>query len=402
MKQIAGLAVLFIGSILSIFIVYTNVDLNTQEIINYPINSHNTFSTKNAGLSRMIDFRGSLSSKSRRQKYGLKIMLVGRMRTGSTFIGEILNQNNDLFYLFEPLQSIDVQQRKGLISKSDKTFSGESFKLLRKISMCDFTLPFVQGIAIWPLARSKSKNVSPICKKTLKCKQADPVLFNKACKKLGANLAMKFIRSDIEVLQSLVEDEHQNVKIIHLVRDPRGTANSRRSYYGKKHQKVKGFLPSLNEMGLLEENPSRRMNTIPKLCKWMRKTLSYAIKQPKWLQGRYKILRYEDFSVNPLETTNKIYEFLGVPLPENVKQWLINNTNAENVKKPSTFSTLRNSTYTATSWRSSLSLKDVLLVQHLCGDVMAELGYIKMYNDSDLQNFSVPVFTSFEFGDFIL
>ncbi|XP_033099802.1 carbohydrate sulfotransferase 1-like [Anneissia japonica] len=404
MKRLAGLLVLLIGSILFILLMYTNVDLIPQEITKNPkrlYSNRNTFSTSRKNVASGEEFKKVLSSAFARQSKAVKVMLVGRMRTGSTFIGEILNQNRNLFYLFEPLHWIDVQKRKGLLNEWT-SFKAETLKLLHDLSKCVFPSSFIHGTAMWPLARSKSKDVSPICKQSSACKKAEPDSFSKACAKVGGNIAMKFIRSDIEVLRSLVEEEHTNVKIIHLVRDPRGTANSRRSYYGKKALRLNGSLPTLGKMGLLIENNPRRMNTIPQLCQWMRNTLSYAIKRPKWLEGRYKILRYEDFSVNPLEMTEKIYKFIGLPLPTNVKEWLVSNTNSQISKKPTLFSTSRNSSYTATSWRSSLSLEEVLHVQHLCSDVMAELGYVKIYNEADLINSSVPLLTSFEFGNFIL
>ena len=67
-------------------------------------------STKNKSKNLPINVYLSLgqsyspsSDKNQKVKNQTKVLLVTGHRTGSTFISELFNQNNNAFYLFEPL-----------------------------------------------------------------------------------------------------------------------------------------------------------------------------------------------------------------------------------------------------------------------------------------------------------
>lgn len=320
------------------------------------------------------------------------VIVLARMRTGSTLCGEILNQNANLFYLFEPLHALKVLFNTSPDTSEEKRMA--STELLRKLYNCKFPRYFISSLSRWGIGKGKSHSVLPLCKQTDGCKLATPDMFQQVCEARG-HVALKAIRANIKMLKPLVKSFGINLKIIHLMRDPRGTANSRRSYYSPRDKKQSNVSsdgePSLKELELLSTSPEVSKNTVPKLCDWMRETLEDALEQPKWLKGRYKLIRYEDLAKEPIRLSRDIYSFLGLDMPANVMSWVKENTEDDDSHSKRQFSTHKNSTQASTSWRNKLSIEDVFAVQRICGDVMESLGYRKINSLSDLKNLSAPV-----------
>ncbi|XP_072180335.1 carbohydrate sulfotransferase 1-like [Diadema setosum] len=330
----------------------------------------------------------------------VQIVVLARMRTGSSLVGEIFNQNPTLFYIFEPLHAAQVLLRS---HKADQQQRDNFYStLLRMINACQFPSYFMTSLAKWGLGKSKSSGISPICKVTNGCSKASHEQLEERCKSFGNRVGMKTIRADLSLLESLVKDDHSNIKIIHLVRDPRGTANSRKSYYSDSLKKsraknepfdLRGRTPilSLRTLGLLSTNPERRVNTIVSYCRWIVDAVMLARTRPAWLEGRYMMVRYEDLALDPIQVSEEIYDFVGMTMPKNVQEWVVNNTMGDNKKSKSTFSTHKNSTEAMQSWRHLLSYQEVTDVQMICGKAMSLLGYRPIRRPDDLvdMNFNV-------------
>ena len=102
-------------------------------------------------------------------------------------------------------------------------------------------------------------------------------------------------------------------------------------------------------------------------CAYYEKALDFAGSN----QDNFIAVRYEDMSLEPQKTARKIYELIGEPLPASLESW-INASNASSDPGASParprrnpYSTQRNSTYTATKWRSENSFAAVDYVQVL-------------------------------------
>ena len=355
-------------------------------------------------LSNRLD---SVKSDHDSQK-GIHVMILARMRTGSTLIGEIFNQNPSLFYIFEPLHTIDCYVRRGMMEEDDRMF--RSKYLLKNLNQCHFTKSYVDCFLAWGLGRFKSNVLHQMCEATNRCKGLKPDYISQECTKYDGRFAMKFIRADLEMIKPLVVEKNMNVKIIHLIRDPRGTANSRKKYYNEMPNQHKYNMQkierSMKSLGLFDQEPkvSFKVNTIESLCQWMRDTVGMANDRPDWLKGRYKMVRYEDMAVNPIRITRDIYNFVGIDLPESIVKWVKENTNMENDNSGSSktgtgvFSTHKNSTATASSWRKDIGMEEVREVQRICGDMMSVLGYPLVEKDVDLQNLDFHVTEELKLG----
>ncbi|CAK8680220.1 unnamed protein product [Clavelina lepadiformis] len=105
-------------------------------------------------------------------------------------------------------------------------------------------------------------------------------------------------------------------------------------------------------------------------------------------------VRHEDFALKPLEWTEKIYNFVGFQLDENIISWLKSATsqnNSSNLSKTSQFFTKRNSADTVSHWRKELSWENLLLVQKHC-TAMKSPGYFEFHDRKSLRNMTIPSF----------
>lgn len=172
------------------------------------------------------------------------------------------------------------------------------------------------------------------------------------------------------------------VKVIHLVRDPRGMLRSRQPFAEQDTQ-----------------------NSTQEYCDQHLKDLEYirglSDVYPHQMQSSIHIIRYEDLAINPMSNLQRIYKFLGVDPDGHVTAWVKeverNNTNiapiipdsgrrsalnalqqGERIKS----SNRHNPAFTAQAWRKTLSLEDVSSLQNVCSRFLHEFGY-NLFSDID-------------------
>nr|XP_054755219.1 carbohydrate sulfotransferase 1-like [Lytechinus pictus] len=324
------------------------------------------------------------------------VILLAQMRTGSSAVGQILNQNKDIFYLYEPLHVTHDWVTK---HRTKAEVNSRMAEVLSNISHCEFSKGFVRSHGSWG-GRTKSRALMPLCKDIKTCKELQPTLYKQICLAYNGNVAVKLIRSNLLNLKPLLDDDLVDVRIIQLVRDPRGTANSRLEYFSAKKDEIPPGLKrnSLNPVkfdeGIFLPPKDMLKLTTQTFCSWLRQSLKIALSQPAWLQGRYMLIRYEDFAERPRMTAQEIYNFLGRPTPPEVLEWIKENTQGktkgENPNHP-LFSLSKNSSSTASRWRLNLSREQVMIVQNECEDSMRLLGYQIVGKHSPLKDLSVSL-----------
>ncbi|XP_071482152.1 carbohydrate sulfotransferase 1-like [Diadema antillarum] len=319
------------------------------------------------------------------------VVILAQMRTGSSVVGQIFNQNRDFFYLYEPLHIRNDWLAEG---RSNADIEKAMSEVLRNISRCKFSPEFIRRFGAWG-GRTKSRALMPLCRAKEDCMNLSPAVVEQICLSFNKRMAIKLIRGDIEQLKPLVENDGVNVKIVHLVRDPRGTANSRLEYNIVKNKERRGAdkkqmprlsVSSRNGNVFFNLEPSRKSvfeeqvaPGLPVLCRWMCSTLRTAQSKPAWLEGRYKLVRYEDFADRPVNVTRDIYEFLKVPPPSEVLEWVWSNTvddeqDDELSRKP-LFKMHKNASATASKWRLNLQPSEADYVQSVCAEAMRLFGY---------------------------
>ena len=105
---------------------------------------------------------------------------------------------------------------------------------------------------------------------------------------------------------------------------------------------------------------------------------------------KVKLVRYEDLSLDTLDTVKQMLSFLNLPWHPSVQKYIATHTksmsrkvrgrsSANSASNP--YSTVRNSTATVMSWVEKMSSDDVTRVQDSCSSPMEALGY-KVLNSS--------------------
>jgi len=202
-----------------------------------------------------------------------------------------------------------------------------------------------------------------------------------------ANTATKIILvSYLSKLRQLMKD---GVRVLQLIRDPRGSSMSVYSlYYGKSH----------NRTYLEQEYPKHRPHAksiIRNTCTELRYDLAllngqYITKQELQV---HRLVRYEDLVFHPYKQIEKIYTFLGeTPTAELltwVESWYSRSQGRAKMtsREENPYDIYRNNaTATAIDWRSRMPWQFVQDVQARCSPVMTMLGYRVFTTENEMLN----------------
>lgn len=112
---------------------------------------------------------------------------------------------------------------------------------------------------------------------------------NKVCPVFPVRL-IKTVRLRIPHLDDLLQDLDLSLKVIVLVRDPRGVMRSR------------------NSMSWCDQPTC---NDVSSVCRDLNEDVNQAYKLAKLFPGRVLLLRYEDLSTYPYFVMDKVITFLG-------------------------------------------------------------------------------------------
>ena len=337
------------------------------------------------------DFFPALDEKYPVQTDRKLMVIVTAMRSGSSFLGTMLDQSDDTFYFFEPFWYI-MHLYDG---KSD--LDGLKIKLLKSISTCRFD----QGVAksvieliskSFKFARLYSRTLVdyPLCPDVCAsdCPPIDVALLNRICLSKSV-IVVKTVRiSDMSILQHVHENAIRNdpeftgsqpaqLHIVHLVRDPRGTMHSRLNIKGEvekryrlrnSHHKSRR-LPTLNEIIMSDANA---------LCNETMRHINMASQPPHWLLGRYFRLRFEDLATQPRRQMMKLMSLYGLPMTNHLVRWIMWNTNAAGGGGYE-YGTRRKSVDVPHKWRVMLSKVHtknfVKIIERSCLSVIKVMGY---------------------------
>lgn len=296
-----------------------------------------------------------------------RVIVVTYFRAGSTFVGDILSSTPRTFYHFEPLHMFSKDAR--LDGSAASNASGLIGHLLR----CDFQrvqhyvrwasdkkFLFRRNHFLWALCGGQH----PVCFK--------PDYVSKVCARAPAQV-MKVTRLHMSQVRDWLHsnpDIAGSVKILHLVRDPRGILASRR------------LLDWCNE--------SKSCAHQDTLCSELRADLdTFEELQRTFPNSTYR-LRYEDVSLDPKKEALKMFDALGLNYTVYVSNFLKTHTRARKADALDPYSTRRNSSTVAFQWRTKLNYEDIADIQRSCSDVLLRLGYKTITSENELLD-EVPI-----------
>ena len=171
------------------------------------------------------------------------VLLASTFRSGSSFLGELLSRYPGTFYSYEPLMYTRTMNTSEVNGYRDSTFSRKTreifIQLLLQVFKCNLDIEYIKYISytyhdsllrnfrIW----NTCKTICPGCNDGLVSRECSIVSFyNSTCPKFPIRL-IKTVRFRMEDSEKLLLDPDigKSLKIILLVRDPRGVMKSRSS-----------------------------------------------------------------------------------------------------------------------------------------------------------------------------
>ncbi|CAL1527100.1 unnamed protein product [Lymnaea stagnalis] len=186
-------------------------------------------------------------------------------------------------------------------------------------------------------------------------------------------IVQKVVRLTMAEADSYLERDPA-VRIIHLVRDPRGILLSRMHFNSKTS-------------GEMHNNYSY-------ICQRIRDDIkvSREISHKHW--GKILTLRYEDMAQDLLRATEIMYSFTGLEMLPSVRSYVRKVTSYEavlpNGKTAAKQTARKNPFKTAYNWRLELPFSLVKLVDHACKDVLDNMGYLTFTSEEKLRDMSQP------------
>lgn len=205
-----------------------------------------------------------------------------------------------------------------------------------------------------------------------------------------SHVVLKEVRFfELESLYPLFQDPNLDLRIIHLVRDPRAVMRSR-------EESAKAFERD-NAVVLEQRNvPAAEVQyqVMQEIChSHVRINERAILKAPPFLKGRYKMVRYEDMAHDPLREIIGMYEFVGLEMTGQLEEWIYKVTHGKGKgsKKEAFKITSRNAVDISQAWRSTLPHNKVKRIQEVCRGAMSLLGYRTVNSEKEQKRLDIDL-----------
>lgn len=172
-------------------------------------------------------------------------------------------------------------------------------------------------------------------------------MMEEMCKKAQFR-ATKTVRATMDAVEDLLE-RNPNVRVIHLIRDPRAVMVSRSEFYDTGR--------SIYSQGDIAKEAQVFCQSIARDVQ-VRKGLE------KKFPGAIMEVVYDGFVQDPVTYTKKFYEFLDVPYKDEVNEWVVKKTMVE-----------MNSSQIATKWQGKLQYDEVMGINGPCKALFEGVNY---------------------------
>ncbi|XP_075693232.1 carbohydrate sulfotransferase 6-like [Rhinoderma darwinii] len=336
-------------------------------------------------------------------KEKVHLLILSSWRSGSSFVGQIFSQHPDAFYLMEPAWHVWVT----MYQNSAKVLNMAVRDLVRSVFLCDMSvfdsyMPQERNVSsLFQWAASRALCTVPACTSFPRDEITNEMSCKTLCGKypfhnveqacnLYSHVVIKEVRFfDLKVLYPLLTDPSLNLKILHLVRDPRAVAKSREQSR-KALMRDNGIV--LNTNGTKVDDS--KYEVIQEICRshvQIYETATY--KTPSFLKDRYMLVRYEDVVRDPLREISEMYKFAELKLTNKLERWIYNITHGRSSgnKKEAFKITSRNAVNVSQAWRNVLSFEKVKKIQDVCKGAMNMLGYQLVDSETEQKDLNMEV-----------
>ncbi|RXG52571.1 Carbohydrate sulfotransferase 1 [Armadillidium vulgare] len=290
-----------------------------------------------------------------------RVLLVSYFRSGSSWTGGLLSRSPNTFYVYEPLHLDDPLVPAG----DQEMLRGNMRPRLEELFHCGISQQFLthrkQFSPLYPKCSPKEKCTTNTEDLTKQCTSSDFIIIK----------SVRYLLSEVEdlwILPSL-----QNIKVVWLVRDPRGV---------------------LNSLSHMEKSmKDRRKNS----CSKMREDIqSYQVLKFLYPNNIF-FVRYEDLARYPLHMSLLLWRFISgqrscEEIPLEWKEYLNVSVTPKNAGVGvGSYKVEKKSTQEWQDWRLSISPKLLKESEAECEDVIQTLGYKLLGNINNAKNFSYSV-----------
>lgn len=285
-----------------------------------------------------------------------KYLLVTYIRSGSTFLGDLVQANRDTFYTFEPLNYLDIK-----VNRMTDDRIVEAVDILARMFNCDVSMV---GKMVKKYPNMSRFNIAGFyrelkARNSLNCKR--PEVIAAACSQCNIRV-LKVVRLRVRQLKVMFAEYgniFQEVKVLVNRRDPRGMFNSRQSRPWCR--------------------PPTSCYDIRTMCEEMREDLAVYKVLKKQYPDNFASVRFEDLALEPHERSQLLYEQLGLDWTIDTEQYVKLHTSVQGNGSKLTrhpYSTYRDSRSVPFAWMYKLEWETVDKIQTECKDVMHAFGYI--------------------------
>ncbi|NXS26755.1 CHST4 sulfotransferase, partial [Pomatostomus ruficeps] len=329
------------------------------------------------------------------------ILILSSWRSGSSFTGQIFSQHPSVFYLMEPAWHVWVK----MYQNNAKVLHMAVRDLVRSVFLCDMSVfdaymssqKKKSDLFQWETSRalcsppacdsfSRSDIITAGNCKTI-CSKYPFSKVEEACKTYS-HIAVKEVRFfDLKVLYPLLTDPSLNLKIIHLVRDPRAVFRSREKTVADLKLDTNIAVGSQKTQG--EMGPYNTMQVICKSHVEIYKAGSQAI--PSFLKDRYLLVRYEDIVRDPVARAAQMYRFAELHFTPELQKWIHNITHGKGHGAHAFQIGSRDALRVSQAWRKILPFQKIEKVQNVCKDAMDLLGYRLVQSEEEQKNMSLDL-----------
>lgn len=365
-------------------------DFNQRPSEETPVNliNHGKKSTK-----VVSNFEGNLAPKvasklrpsdQHPKKKRRSLLIFGDDRSGTTFITKMFAADPQMFTVYEPLWvTKEWFNQLGIVDPRDKDIIVQD--VVNGLLSCHFTQSQIARSFLgythpsWVAKGVFEKNVfrtSAFSARTKSGKKFWPDLykypkfaeqvclnkFNHSVVKVGQ---VRTPRESIFTFISSIFDENvdTDVSVIQIVRDPRGSINSRIRSGWISDFTYTGFPMSVSSL-------CRKIATNIKIGRKLHSVES--------LRNRYMEIRYKEIATMPVATAKKIYQFAGFEMPDSLIDWIVRSTNPEQKQLAAAlenpYSHVRDSSANYLKWRRESPIKRVRIIEQQCKPLLDLLG----------------------------
>ncbi|XP_004626048.1 carbohydrate sulfotransferase 6 isoform X2 [Octodon degus] len=332
------------------------------------------------------------------------VLVLSSWRSGSSFVGQLFSQHPDVFYLMEPAWHVWTALSRG----SAPALHMAVRDLVRSVFLCDMDvfdayLPWRRNLSdLFQWAVSRALCSPPACSAFSRGAISSEAVCKPLCARRPFGLAQEACRSyshvvlkevrffNLQVLYPLLTDPLLNLRVVHLVRDPRAVLRSREQT-AKALARDNGIVLGTNGTWV-EADP--RLRVVSEVCRSHVRIAEAALsKPPPFLRGRYLLVRFEDLARNPLAEIRRLYSFTGLSLTPQLEAWILNITHGVGPgKRGEAFKTTsRDALNVSQAWRLALPFSKIRRVQALCAGALRLLRYRPVFSEEEQRDLTLDL-----------